>query len=125
MAGISSFFTALIGLPQLSDSSAGELVGLRLDCRRDFEEVVRALGRSVRDQLENAEPAADTARSICACEASGSSRIELPVLGLRIVSSVSTPASIEPPMSIFVSMDGFSLFMSFALPATRSPSRVR
>ena len=44
MAGISSFLTALIGLPQLSASSAAKGVCFRLDARGDFQEVAGAFG---------------------------------------------------------------------------------
>jgi hypothetical protein len=55
--------TALIGLPQLSASSAAKAVGLRLDPVGDLQEIAGAFAGVVRDQVSNAFSAAATARS--------------------------------------------------------------
>src|SRR5690606_35203651 len=79
----------------------------------------------VRDQVANAFSAAATAASIWPWLASGRLRIVSPVLGLRIASSVSVPASNFEPISIEVSIYVLRSFIGQSAVGNRqSKSRV-
>ena len=102
IAGISSPFMALIGLPQLSASSAA-----RASASASMRSAMRwsAAARStgvVADQASKAPRAAATAASTCASEASGTSATVSPVRGFSTASAAFSPAARAPPISIDV-----------------------
>jgi hypothetical protein len=104
MAGISSSLTALIGLPQLSASSAAKPVGFRLDPVGDLQEIAGAFRRrGPRPGLEGLLGGSDRALDL---DRGGFGQVQDGLAGARVedLSSVSVPASKRLPISIWVSM---------------------